>query len=226
MIRAPHIDHPLETAGVFVLVIGDVGGEIGGQPVVANHNAIFFVAKGAGCKPQGPIAFVDAAAAAEIADDPVDRAGVIQALLAEPDIKAYAEVFQIAANAVEDRIGCQPRAGVDRVLFALRNQLIAHVFLDLKRQLADVFSLIAVCRKIDFPAEQLPVAQIDRQSEGADLAAGIVDVVFFFDVKAAKSEQVADAVAHRRSPPVTDMQGTGGIGADKLDLHPSSLTER
>ena len=101
----------------------------------------------------------------------------------------------------------------------MAQQLIALFVYDLLCQLSDVSALIAVLRKIDFATAQLLVAQKYGSPEGADLTTGVIDIIFFFDLKAAKCENIAYTVAHRGPAAVTDMQRAGGVGTDKLDLN-------
>lgn len=78
MIRAPHVNHPIEAALEFLQMIGDVGSEIRGLAIIAFDHPILFVAKGAGAKPQRPVFFIDVAGGAQPMQGLVDCAAFLQ----------------------------------------------------------------------------------------------------------------------------------------------------
>src|SRR6202011_5751560 len=60
----------------------------------------------------------------------------------------------------------------------------------------------------------------------ADLAPGLVDVVLARDVEAASLEQPGDGVAVGGPPAVADVDGSGRVGRDELDLDPLAMAQR
>ncbi len=67
-------------------------------------------------------------------------------------------------------------------------------------------------------AQRLAVAQIGRAREHVDLGAGVVDVILARDGKAGEREQVRQSIAKHGPAAMADMQRSGRIGRNVLDV--------
>jgi hypothetical protein len=101
VVGAPDVDDAVEAALVLVGVVGDVGGEVGEQAVLALHDAVLLVAEGGGAEPLGAVLHVQVAAGLELGDGLLDQAGVEQRALGEPLVEGDAELFEILAAVAE-----------------------------------------------------------------------------------------------------------------------------
>jgi hypothetical protein len=84
VVGAPDVDDAVEAPLELVQVVGDVGGEVGVDAVVAPHHPVLLVAEGGGAEPQGAVLFVEVAVLAQLFHGLVDEAGFMQGLLGEP----------------------------------------------------------------------------------------------------------------------------------------------
>jgi hypothetical protein len=84
VIGAPDVDDALEAALELVHVIGDVGGEVGGLAVLADHDAVLLVAEGGGAEPERAGLLVEVAGLAQALDGAVDGAALGQRALRVP----------------------------------------------------------------------------------------------------------------------------------------------
>ena len=83
----------------------------------------------------------------------------------------------------------------------------------------DVAAVVTVFRKFDRFTQEFTVTRIDRFGEIVDLVARVVDVVLRLCRVAGGAQQVDQRTAERRAAAVTDMERSGGIGADVFDLN-------
>ncbi|MNC84464.1 hypothetical protein D3C83_00200 [compost metagenome] len=77
MIGPPHVDHELEAVLEFVLVVGDVRGEISVLPVLALDHAVLLVAEAGRAEPAGAAFRENAAFVLEHFDDALDLPRVV-----------------------------------------------------------------------------------------------------------------------------------------------------
>ena len=80
-------------------------------------------------------------------------------------------------------------------------------------------ALVALLGHRRVEAEPLPVAGGERLAEAGHLGAVVVDVELAGDVVADEGEDAAERVAVRRVARVADVQRTGRVDADELDVH-------
>ena len=97
VVRAPDIQHAREAALEFVDVVGDVGGEISVDAVLAAHHAILFVAEGRGAEPEGAVLLVEMAVFPHLFDGAVDQTGFVQGALGKPGVEEDAELGEVVA---------------------------------------------------------------------------------------------------------------------------------
>ncbi len=149
VIRPPYIDDAIETALEFLLMIGDIRGEIGGAPVPAHHHAVFLVTETAGLEPQGAFVFVDLPRIAKGLDAARHPPAVVKALLAEPLVEAHPEIEEVLAYTGDDSLGREPGAGHQCRFLILGQQGITVAGLQFAGQIPNVIALVALLREID-----------------------------------------------------------------------------
>ena len=100
MVGAPHVDLAVEAALALVLVVGDVGGEVGVLAARAHEHAVLVVAVVGRAQPQGALAAIRVAALLEQCQRMLDRAdgravgvvkvlaGLVQRALIRPAVEA------------------------------------------------------------------------------------------------------------------------------------------
>jgi hypothetical protein len=229
----------------LVEVVGDVGGEIGIEAVVALHDAVLLVAEGGGLEPFGAVLEVDVAGLFQLLDGARHHAGVVEAALGEPDVEMHAEFLEVGA-AIGQLFGQhvamdvgpvfaeQVLAGEDQGVeaglvvvsvghagqhgFGRMHVAVAVGLLDLFRHLVHVAALVGVGREGQRLVEQRQVTQPGRHGEDVHLAAGIVDVVLARHLVAGEGQQRRQAGAVGGAAAVADMQRAGGIGGNEFDL--------
>jgi hypothetical protein len=103
---------------------------------------------------------------------------------------------------------------------------VAVVAVEAGGDVPDIIAAIAVGGKAQVLAAQFQVAQPHRGGEDVHLPAGVVDVILAMDRKADRRQQVRHHGAIGRAPAMADVQGTGGIGGDELDLDPLARAHR
>ena len=79
-------------------MVGDVGGEVGGDTVFAGDDAVFFVAKVAGAEPLRAVFFVEVAACAQDAEHFSDTAVGEKGAFGVPAVEGDAEFLQVVAD--------------------------------------------------------------------------------------------------------------------------------
>ena len=87
VVGAPDVDEQLVAAGELVPVVGDVREQVGGLAVGLHDDAVLVVAEVGGAQPHGAVLLEDDAVLAQVGQRGVDRAGVVEALLAEPRVE-------------------------------------------------------------------------------------------------------------------------------------------
>ena len=157
----------------------------------------------------------------------VDRAGPLQLGLGRELVVVDAEQGEVGADQIDHRRhravaeqrqplafvgGGEPVAIFRRQRGADRHQIIARV-----HALGDVADVLA---------QRLAVAQVDRAGERVDLRAGVVDVIFAGDFKAARFEQAGERVADHRAAAMAHVQRPGRVGRDIFDVDPLALADR
>ena len=78
MIGALFVDYTLIAALPFVVVIGDIGDEVGIAALALAHHAILVIAKVSGAQPQCILLFIGMAGTLQGLDGPLDGTTVIE----------------------------------------------------------------------------------------------------------------------------------------------------
>ena len=79
--------------------------------------------------------------------------------------------------------------------------------------------MVSLFGKAHVQAIALPVAREDRAGQHLNLRPGIIDVKLPFHSEAGGGQQIGQAVSYRCPAAVANVEGPGGIGTHKLDLH-------
>ncbi len=224
MVGPPDVDHPVETALEFLHVVGDVGGEVGRAAVRLDQHPVLVVAVSGGAEPQRAVLFVAQTLVGELGQLGADHVAIIETLLAVPVVEPDPEGLQIVANPAQhlghtEAGACSER----RVRIKLGDARIGGV--QLGRQIANIFALIAVFGESMRHAAQFAQARVNRAAERRHLVAGVVDVILALDIEARGAQHFGDRVAHGGAASVPDVQRPGRVGADELDLHLLSLAK-
>ena len=98
VVRTPQIDDALEATLELLHVVGNVRSEVGGLTILANDNAVFFVAELRCAKPDRAVLVVGMPGGAQTRDGAVDGAAGDQRSLRVPAVEGHAELFQVLAN--------------------------------------------------------------------------------------------------------------------------------
>ena len=86
--------------------------------------------------------------------------------------------------------------------------------------------VIALLRNGLIAAQRLGITRIERLVEGAHAASGVVHIVFALHPIARGLQYRGQRVAQHRVAGRADMQRTGGVGANVLNLHLAPLAQR
>ena len=218
VVGAPDVDDFFEAAAEFVVVIGDVGGEVSGNAVVPDNDPVLVVAEIGAAQPERTVLVISVALFPQLRAGGGHRIIGEQRTLAEPDVEGHAEGFQVflqrrqfflQGDLFED---LAPLGGTDQQIAT------AGVVDDPLGGVDDIFAVVAVFRELHSLSQELQIAGFHRSRQIVDLVAGVVDVEFFLDVVAGGAHQVGQGTAEGRAAAVSDMQRAGRVGADELNL--------
>ena len=209
VVGAPHVDHAVEAALALVLVVGDVGGEVGLLAGRALQHAVLVVAQRCRAEPDRPFAVVDVPVLAQQLDRALDRAVLVQVALVEEAVEG-------------DPVALERRAHLlDHQLDAARGELV-HVGLgrafDLGGEFDHVLALVAVLGSVLTAGTRL-----DRLAEPAHLRPVVVHVVLALHLVAGEVQDPRERVPVRGVPSGGRVGGTGRVRTHELDLDPLGL---
>ena len=193
-------------------VVGGVGGEVRGLTVCADHHAVLVIAEVGGAQPDRAAVVEHVALFAQAGDGVFDRAGVVELLLGEVDIKVDAKLGQRLLDVVHLRLvrgAPDHRQGRHFGEFADVRVLGEHLVAEVRDVLARVAAL-----------GHVPAVQPGEHGvrEHVHLGAGVVDVVLGRDVGTGGPEDAGDRVAEGGPAGVADVQRAGGVGRDELHV--------
>jgi hypothetical protein len=98
VIRAPDVDEEIISAPQLILVVGDIGSQIGVLAVLFPHDTILLVTECRGSEPPGTFLLKQEMLRFQFIQNPLDGPRVHERGLAEPRLELDAEGFQILAN--------------------------------------------------------------------------------------------------------------------------------
>ena len=232
VVRAPDVDDEVEAAALeFVVVVGDVAGEVGGAPVGAHDDVVLVLAEVGGGEPEGALALGQPSALAQARQRGVPGGGApvgrrrVERAFAEPAVIAHAERFQRGADAGDHEGDAElaqgegagfARAGEEAVALAL-----AHLF----GQFGHVLAAVAAVGDGGLAPEEAQVAGVQRLREEGRLRARVVHVVLALDRVAGGGERGGERVADGGAAPIAHVQRSRGVGGDELDLRAPSRAD-
>jgi hypothetical protein len=214
VVGAEHVDARRETAVALVEVVRAVCGEVGAFSVGADDDPVLVIAEVGGPQPDRPVLLEDVALLGEPVGDALDRAGVVERLLGEPDVEVRAEALQRLLLEPELELVAGGPEGLDLRLLRHHGQdrVLLH---DLRGQILDVRTLIQALAL----RHVLAVGpQRQRHAEVVHLVAGVVDVELARDVGAGRFQQPAQGVADGGPPGVAQVQRARRVGGDELQV--------
>lgn len=205
VVRPEQVDLLLEAALPLREVVGGVGGEVGRLTVGLEQHAILVIAEVGGAQPDGAVAVLDMALAAQRLHRCGHFAVIVEGLLGEVDVEVHAELrkgvldlpeLRLVGELSDDGQGLLPRQ-VHQV-GARREGLLG--------QLLSVLPRVAALGD-GFPVE----TRQHRGREDVHLVAGVVDVVLAGDLGAGGTQQAGERVSQGRPSGVAQVQGPGGV---------------
>ena len=234
MVGAENVDQLVEAPRDLVPMIGDIGREIGPGAVRLHDRAVHVVAMLGRLEqrlfPRLPIlghlalgrlqrALVDQALLLQFLDRRFDPARAVKGLLGIEDVHLHADGRQVLADQVHHCLGREIAHLFQPVCFRLVQKRVAVLFL---QRLADGNQIIARIKPLGDLGRQavrLAVPLIGRPRQHVDLRAAIIDVILPRDLIARKGQQRSQRVAKDRAPRMANVQGSGGVRADILDVY-------
>ena len=97
MVGPPDVDDLVEAAFELVQMVGNVGGEISVEAVLALDDAVLLVAERRRAEPAGAVLDIEMAFLRQQVDAAGNEASVVERLFGEPDVEMDAELFEIVA---------------------------------------------------------------------------------------------------------------------------------
>ena len=236
VIRAPDVDDLVEAPdGKLVPVIGDVGGEIGIEPVgpaqyVVLQAQLFDVRVGlaglfqilrqdaAGVQPQGPVLFIGIAQVRQGLDGVGHIAAFVEAGLEEPLVIGDAVAGQVPLHLGNVVVQAEAGQGVVAGLLVAVQILLALPVIEGLGQLPDVVAVIAVLGELHgvLALDDLQIPGLQALGKLLDLVAGVVDIELPPHVGAGLLQHRGQGVAQDAAPGVAHVHGAGGVGGDEL----------
>ena len=102
VVGAQEGDEAVVAAGVFVLVVGDVGSDVGVAAVALDEDAVACVAELGGLEPDRAVGLIDRTARAQFVDYRADRTAGVEGALAEPVVEDDAHFLHVGVDGFED----------------------------------------------------------------------------------------------------------------------------
>ena len=106
MICSPYIYDHIKSPIILVLVIGNIGRKIGGNPVAPYQHTILVVRESRSLEPGGSLRIKCETVLLEGFKHPGDPDSVIKRLLRKPHIKGDAKIRKVLLDALQDHIAC------------------------------------------------------------------------------------------------------------------------
>ncbi len=219
VIGTPKVDQFFVPAANLVLVVRDVGTEIGFFSGLLDDHPVLVVVKRRRLQPHRPFFLVDEVLLPEPFDRLVHRAVAVQALLAEPAVVFHPEILQVLFNSLQHgpaRVVPEKRQDV---LFRLIQKIRPVPVGDLPGDVLDVTAPVVPFLQCHGFAVQLLVPQPGGEAQVVHLVADVIDVILGGNVVAGFFQEPRQGVADGGAPAVPHVEGPGGIGADKFQKH-------
>ena len=212
VVRAEHDDDLVEATLALVQVVGAVSGEVGPLAVAPDEHPVAVVAMIGRAQPGGSLGLVDLALRAQPVKSEVQLVAQVQVAFIEVDVEDDTEAGERVPDLGEHQLDAVTPEHFRLLLVGQREDAgaLRH---DRRGDLVDVGPRVAVLRH---RAAVGDLAQ--RSGETLDLAAGVVEVVLPRDLGAAGLQQPRQGVADGSPPHRADVDGSGGVGRDELEV--------
>ena len=224
MVRAPDVHHEVEAPFEFVVVVGDVGREIGGVAVAFAQHAVLVVAQLGGLEPVRTVRFVAHAGLGEVGKGFIHLAVRHQRFFREPDVVAHAKGLQIFLDTVQDVAHAVVFADLHGFFLGQVEDVGIggqHVAGDVD----DVFAPVVVCGFGHVFSGQFLESVPDGRAEDEHLSARVIDVVFGLDLVSGHFHDADQRVAQGCASAVADMQRSCGVGGNIFHLHLGAVAQ-
>ena len=215
VVGAEHDHAQVEAALALVEVVGAVAGDVGRVAVGPDEHPVLVVAELLGAQPQRAVGLVGVAHLGEPGDRPLDRAAVVQRLLVEVDVEVDTEAVQslldLARTSGRRRRAGRPPAPRRRAARARRGWPRRPGPRSRRRSRRRTRPRVRRCPRA--------TASSDAR-EPVDLRTVVVEVVLPRHVGAERREDPGQAVADRGPTRAADVDRTGRVGRDELEVDP------
>jgi len=220
VVRAEQDQVALEAALALVEVVSQIARDVCGLAVALDDDPVFVVAELAGAQPSGAVGLVDVAELAQTRHRVIDGTRFVQVVLVEVDVEVDAEIVQARLDVAEHQVDA---GGAERLLQLLGRQRtqVTRVHLhDPRGDVEDVLPAVAVVGR-----RLVAVRRDQAAREPVDLRAVVVEVVLARDHAALRLEDPREAVADGRPTGAADVDRTGRVRRDELEVHRDAVVE-
>ena len=232
VIGTEDIDQLVETALHLVIMVGDIGREIGPGAIRFLHRTVDIIAVGGGFEqrlfPRLPIlgqlalgrfqrAAIDETLGIQIGNRLFDEAGAIKRLLGKEVVHGDTKRGEVLADQIHHGVSGEIAHLFQPDLFPFIDVAVADLGLQRLTHFDQIIAGIAALWPIDGKVMRLKIAQVDRPGEDIDLRAAVIDVIFLRDVIARVVEKPRQRVAEHRAARMPHVQGPCGVGRDVFD---------
>ena len=234
MIGPEHVNQRIKPALHLVVMVRDIGCEIGPGPVRLHHRTVHIVAM-FGRPEQRLLArlpifgllalgrlqhtLIDQTLVLQILNRRLDPAGAIQRLFAVKHVHLDTQRFQIGTDQVHHRIGREVADLFQPDSLVLPDIGIAHLVLQRLAHVDQIVARICAIGKGHVLPMRFQIPQVNGPRQNIDLRAAVVDVIFARDLMACKIQQGRQRIPKDSTPRVPHMQRPRGVGADIFDVH-------
>ena len=221
VVRPQHVYDAVEaTLHELVVVVGDVGGEVGGRARAPDDDLVLVVPERGRPEPRRAVPLYEVLPVPHHLHYTVVLAAREEAALAEPlvvlDVEGAHVPPDLLDHAAQTDLADLRSGSVGVHSYEPVRDLVP----DLLCEVDHVRSLVAVGRDLRRLAVELEVPGQQAAVEVVHLAARVVHIVLALDVVSRRVENVGEGAPHHRAPGVARMNGAGRVQADELDLHP------
>ena len=221
-VGAPDVDLAIQAAlGEAQPVIRDVLSEVRRLAAGANDHPSLFVLDLIGrVEPHRSVLLVDLAALPQRLHRVLEIAGAHHLRLREPAVETDPELLAHALVLADHPLHAERREDPRLLLERQAAEALALARQDRARDIRDVLALISLRRQRRVLAQELAVPDRDGLSEHVELRAAVLDVELAGHIGAEEGEHAPERVPERAAARVGEMQRSGRIRRNELDLDP------
>ena len=213
VVGAEHVDAQVESALPLVQVVGEVTGDVGRVAVALDDDAVLVVAVFRCAQPGCAVLLVNGAVVAQFGDRLLDPAAGVHRVFVGVDVEVGAELVQGLFDVGEHQVHADGAEGLALVL-GREAERVRRFGQHVGGDVVDVGTGVAVLRG------GLSVGGGDQGvGEPVDLSAVVVEVVLAHHLAALGGQQTAQRVADGGPPGAADVDRSGGVGRDELEVN-------